>query len=81
MAEPSVSDAVKVKVQNLKAEGDGLFAQKKYKKAYVKYTQAIELDSSNAILYANRAASALSMKECVSAFNILWDINCWIQIP
>jgi hypothetical protein len=71
MAEPSVSDAVKVKVQNLKAEGDGLFAQKKYKKAYVKYTQAIELDSSNAILYANRAASALSMKECVSAFNIL----------
>jgi hypothetical protein len=76
MAKPSLSESQKVKVQALKTGGDALFAQKKYRKAYFKYTEAIKLDGRNAILYANRAASALSMKECVSAFNIYQVINC-----
>lgn len=40
---------------SLKAEGNQLFASGKYGKALVKYTQAIEVDDSNAIYFANRA--------------------------
>jgi hypothetical protein len=65
MAEPFLSDNQKIKVDKLKTEADGFFVRKQYKKAYFKYSEAIKLDGKNAVLYANRAASALSMKECV----------------
>lgn len=41
----------------LKLEGNELFKQKKYSEALSKYTQAIELDSQNALLYSNRSAA------------------------
>jgi tetratricopeptide (TPR) repeat protein len=65
MAPPPVSEAHKVEVDKVKAEGDALFTQKRFKEAYVKYSDAIKLDGNNAILYANRAASALSTNEYV----------------
>jgi len=65
MTEFSVSDTYQATTDRFKAEGDSFFVQKQFKKAYSKYSEAIKLDGSNAILYANRAASALSMKEYV----------------
>ncbi|PBK93708.1 TPR-like protein, partial [Armillaria gallica] len=46
----------------LKEEGNALFIQSNFDEALVKYTEAIELDESNAILWANRSACHLSMK-------------------
>lgn len=65
MTEPSILDAKNTSVDKVKAEGDGFFANRQYRKAYAKYSEAIKLDGQSAVLYANRAASALSMKECV----------------
>jgi hypothetical protein len=65
MAESLISDAPKVKIDEFKSEGDGFFVRKQYREAYFKYSEAIKLDRNSAVLYANRAASALSMKECV----------------
>ncbi|KAH7907788.1 hypothetical protein BJ138DRAFT_1182187 [Hygrophoropsis aurantiaca] len=48
--------------EHLKAEGNTLHQQGKYKQAYAKYTEAIKLNGNNAIFYANRAASALFMQ-------------------
>lgn len=47
----------------LKAEGNALHSEGQYKQAYQKYTEAIALDEDNAVLYANRAASSLALKE------------------
>jgi stress-induced-phosphoprotein 1 len=49
----------------LKAEGNELFIQKQYDQAARKFTQAIELDGTNAILYANRAACHQLLKRFV----------------
>jgi tetratricopeptide (TPR) repeat protein len=46
----------------LKDEGNALFKQGKFNEARVKYSHAIELDSSNPIFFANRAACNLSLK-------------------
>jgi tetratricopeptide (TPR) repeat protein len=51
----------------LKAAGNAFHVEGKYRKAYTKYSEAIKIDSTNAVLYANRAASALSMKEYLDA--------------
>ena len=63
--ETPISEAQKRESDHLKAEGDTLFSQKLYKEAYAKYSDAIQLNGNNAILYSNRAASALSMEEYV----------------
>jgi len=49
----------------LKKEGNDLHLKGQYKAAYRKYSEAIKIDSKNAIYYANRAASSLELKECV----------------
>ncbi|KAF9041914.1 hypothetical protein BDZ89DRAFT_1128611 [Hymenopellis radicata] len=51
----------------LKAEGNKLFSQKNYPAAIEKYTAAINADGQNAVLYANRAACYLSLKEYLNA--------------
>ncbi|KAG6911300.1 hypothetical protein DXG01_002139 [Tephrocybe rancida] len=51
----------------LKAEGNALHQARKYKEAYAKYSEAIKQDPKNAVLWANRAASALSMKKYLDA--------------
>lgn len=53
----------------LKNEGNALFAQGKYGTAALKYTEAIELDESNAILYANRAQCRLKLEMYLDAAN------------
>ncbi|TFY63263.1 hypothetical protein EVG20_g6395 [Dentipellis fragilis] len=49
-------------VAKLKTEGNALFVNKQYNEAIAKYSQAIERDPSNAILFANRAACYQGMK-------------------
>ncbi|KAN0011653.1 hypothetical protein ACTFIU_011231 [Dictyostelium citrinum] len=45
-----------------KEKGNKLFGQQKYKESIEYYTLAIQLDSTNAILYGNRAMAYLKMK-------------------
>ena len=49
--------------ERLKAQGNTLHVQGQHKAAYKKYTEAIKEDPTNAVLWANRAASCLAMKE------------------
>ncbi|KAG6874372.1 hypothetical protein C0995_015108 [Termitomyces sp. Mi166 len=47
----------------LKAEGNVFHQAGKYDEAYAKFSEAIKHDPKNAVLWANRAASALGMKK------------------
>lgn len=51
----------KARAAELKAEGNAFFVEKKWVKALNKFTQALELDNKNAILYSNRAACYLHL--------------------
>ncbi|EPY50621.1 chaperone activator Sti1 [Schizosaccharomyces cryophilus OY26] len=53
--------------EELKAKGNAAFAQKDYKNAIDYFTQAIQLDGSNHILYSNRSACYASEKNYRSA--------------
>ena len=52
--------------EQLKAEGNALHLKGDHAAARSKYSEAIALDPENAILYANRAASYLALKQWVS---------------
>ncbi|KAK8250569.1 hypothetical protein HDK77DRAFT_461272 [Phyllosticta capitalensis] len=52
----------------LKAEGNKLFAEKKFPEAIDKFTQAIELDPQNHVLYSNRSGCFASMKDFEHAY-------------
>ena len=47
----------------LKEEGNALFNQKNFEAAYDKYSEALKADSTNAIVYANRAACAHNLQK------------------
>ena len=47
----------------LKEEGNKLFTKKDYAAAYFKYSEAIEVDPENAVLFANRGACSFSMNK------------------
>lgn len=51
----------KTRAAQLKDEGNKLYVKKDYALAYSKYSEAIDLDPNNAVLYANRAACLLAM--------------------
>jgi hypothetical protein len=53
------------KAAQLKEAGNKLFLQQDYARAAVQYSEAITLDPRNAILYANRAACHLALRESV----------------
>lgn len=53
--------------EKLKEEGNKLFVKKKFAAAAIKYTEAIALDGQNAVLYANRSACRLSLKQFLDA--------------
>ncbi|KAH8086615.1 hypothetical protein BXZ70DRAFT_956205 [Cristinia sonorae] len=51
----------------LKAEGNTLFAQRQYKEARSKYSQAIDVDGNSAVLYSNRAACSQYLRKYLDA--------------
>ncbi|KAL0065558.1 hypothetical protein AAF712_007469 [Marasmius tenuissimus] len=53
--------------QKLKDEGNALFAQKSYASASAKYSEAIALDDKSPILYANRSACRLNLRQFLDA--------------
>ncbi|KAJ7687386.1 hypothetical protein B0H17DRAFT_687044 [Mycena rosella] len=68
----SEDESTPTTVERLKAEGNVLHGQGSYQAAYQKYSEAIKEAPANvvlAILYANRAASCLAMKEYLDAFH------------
>jgi stress-induced-phosphoprotein 1 len=52
------------KAAQLKDEGNKFFSQQDYVQAFIKYSDAIAEDPSNAVLFANRAACSLAMRKC-----------------
>jgi tetratricopeptide (TPR) repeat protein len=66
---PRSSDS-KLTAVELKEEGNQLFRLGKFDQAAIKFTKAIELDRSNAVLYANRAACHLALKRFVFPYTI-----------
>ncbi|KAJ7592876.1 hypothetical protein C8J56DRAFT_1045329 [Mycena floridula] len=52
---------------SLKEEGNKLFAQQDFVSASVKYTEALALDPENPILFSNRAACLLQMRQYLDA--------------
>ncbi|GAB7350207.1 hypothetical protein MBLNU459_g0866t1 [Dothideomycetes sp. NU459] len=61
----------------LKAEGNKLFAAKDFQGAVQKFTEAIELDPQNHVLYSNRSGAYASLKDFKSA---LEDANKTTEI-
>lgn len=61
------SDVTQSAATKLKDEGNALFAKKDYQAALNKYSQAMQQDAENAILFANRAACALQLEKYVHA--------------
>ncbi|OBZ78588.1 Small glutamine-rich tetratricopeptide repeat-containing protein beta [Grifola frondosa] len=57
----------KAQAEQLKAEGNRLHLRGDHTAAYEKYSKAIEVDGQNAVLYANRAAASLAMKDYLDA--------------
>lgn len=51
------------KSDGLKAQGNALHGKGLFEQAYKQYTEAIKEDPNNPILYANRAATCLAMKQ------------------
>ncbi|KAK5289109.1 Hsp90 cochaperone, partial [Cryomyces antarcticus] len=47
----------------LKAEGNKLFAEKDFQGAVEKFTQAIEAEPTNHVLYSNRSGAYASLKD------------------
>jgi len=59
----STQDSNRDAAERLKVLGNKLHQNGEYQGAYAKYSEAIQKDSKNAILYANRAASSLALKK------------------
>lgn len=51
----------------LKAEGNKLFAEKKFKESIEKFTQAIAIEPANHVLYSNRSGAYASLKDFAHA--------------
>lgn len=61
MSSSGADNDLKVRAALLKTEGNTFFVAKKWIKAQSKFTEAIELDKENAVLYSNRAACCLQL--------------------
>ncbi|KAJ4352119.1 Hsp90 cochaperone [Didymosphaeria variabile] len=61
----------------LKAEGNKLFAEKKFEESIEKFSQAIELEPTNHVLYSNRSGAYASLKDYTKA---LEDANKVVEI-
>lgn len=72
-----IAPELKEKADKLKNEGNDLMKQEKFNEALEKYKEAIEIDSSNAVYYCNRAAAYSkisdfknSIEDCKNALKI-----------
>ncbi|PIL31505.1 transporter [Ganoderma sinense ZZ0214-1] len=61
------SDDNKTRAEQLKADGNALYVRNDFPAARSKYTQAIKLDDSNPVLYSNRAATYIALKQYLDA--------------
>jgi len=61
------TDDEKAKAEKLKMEGNDLMRAEKFMEAIEKYTEAIELDSSNQVFYCNRAAAHSKLEQHYAA--------------
>ncbi|KAM5536003.1 hypothetical protein V8D89_010261 [Ganoderma adspersum] len=61
------SDNNKTRAEQLKADGNALYVRNDFSAARSKYTQAIKLDDNNAVLYSNRAATYIALKQYLDA--------------
>ncbi|KAI1794019.1 TPR-like protein [Ganoderma leucocontextum] len=61
------SDDDKTRAEQLKADGNALYIRNDFSAARSKYAQAIKLDGSNAVLYSNRAAAYIALKQYLDA--------------
>lgn len=53
----------KTRAEQLRADGNALYVRNDFTAARSKYTQAIKLDDGNAVLYSNRAATYIALKQ------------------
>ncbi|XP_018008495.1 RNA polymerase II-associated protein 3 [Hyalella azteca] len=60
---PASTDEAKIKALKLKDEGNELFSAGKYADAIKVYSTGLSLDSSNHILYANRAMAYIKLED------------------
>ncbi|KAF5378219.1 hypothetical protein D9757_009179 [Collybiopsis confluens] len=60
-----MSDAERA--EKLKEEGNQLFSKKNYVSAAAKYSEALQIGGDNAVLYSNRAACRLNLKNYLDA--------------
>lgn len=58
-----VSSEIIAAIERLKLEGNGFYLKRDFEAARQKYTEAIEKDPNNPVLYANRAAAYLGEKQ------------------
>ncbi|OCH88773.1 TPR-like protein [Obba rivulosa] len=79
MSSPATEDD-KRKAEALKAEGNALYTQGKHQEACIKYTEAIQLDGDNAVLYANRAAATMAKKEIEASLIATFDLRMATQL-
>jgi len=61
------TDDEKAKAEQLKMEGNDLMRSEKFMEAIEKYTEAIDLDSSNQVFYCNRAAAHSKLEQHYAA--------------
>ncbi|KAK1226528.1 hypothetical protein PQX77_010493 [Marasmius sp. AFHP31] len=62
---PTVADSKRA--QDFKEEGNLLFSTGKYSEALSKYNEAITIDNSNAVFYANRSICRFKLKQYIDA--------------
>ena len=63
-------------IERLKLEGNGFYTKRDFEAARQKYTEAIEKDPENPVLYANRAAAYLGEKQYVSLSTGILQTHC-----
>lgn len=56
------SSEVKAQAIQLKEKGNAHFVKKEFREAIQKYTEAIKLDDTNAVLFCNRAACSFALR-------------------
>ena len=79
MSTSTPSSDNKTKASELKEQGNKLYTQKKWDEASQMYTQAIELDASNAVYWCNRAACYIRLKKSVVSrvhTHAIWSDKC-----